>query len=106
MEVPTTRLSRGKGCQLSAMADRRQSLGPEALRWDRLCRFSPPTRPGYEATDRRQSLGPEGGSPPAKRASRPDCTSETCGKLVGTKVGLPWAGGLSWVTRLDFARRS
>ena len=31
-------------------------------------RFSPPMRPGYEATDRRQSLGPEGGSPPAKRA--------------------------------------
>ena len=36
----------------------------------------------------------------------PDCTSETCGKLVGTKVSLPWAGGLSWVTRLDFARKS
>ena len=35
-----------------------------------------------------------------------DCSSETCGKLVGTKVGLPWSGGWSWVTRLDFARKS
>ena len=44
--------------------------------------------------DRRQSLGPEGGTPPAKRARLP---SESCGKLVGTKVGLPGASSLSLV---------
>ena len=36
-----------------------------------------------------QLLGSEGGSPPTKRARLdPNTCSETCGKLVGTKVGL------------------
>ena len=52
-------------------------------------------------------LGSEGGSPPTKRARLdPSTCSETCGKLVGTKVGLGKKKGLdtcslSLMTRLD-----
>ena len=99
-EVPTTRLSRGKGCQLSAMADRwgqRLYVGAGSAVF--LLQRGLGTR--LPIVGNRWGLR-EGAHP----QKEPDCTSETCGKLVGTKVGLPWAGGWSWVTRLDFARRS
>ena len=55
-----------------------------------------PTGSHEERVDRSSVVGNRWGlREGAHLQKEPDCTSETCGKLVG--VGLPGAGSLSWV---------